>query len=151
VLLIENLKYEDKIEMFDCINDRLIYIKKMEIILCYTIYNEGFAGGYLVESVSSSISSASLIRGKGIKIGKTKKDRYGIATLLYGDERGGTLINISDKNGNSKFRIDYDKKNGAHLHYKTQTHGIGREDTEAYKKACGVIFGVVSRIFNFFK
>ena len=112
---------------------------------------EGFANGFLAGSVSSSISSLSVIRGNGIKIGKTQNNKYGRATLWYGDKKGGTLFSISDKNGISKFRIDFDKNHGPHVHYKTETHGIRREDVKAYKKMCGIIVGVVERIFNLFK
>lgn len=62
--------------------------------------------------------------GYGFKIGKTANPNYGRINLLYQNPsfetkygvKGGTFISTYRKNGERIFRIDWDPKDGLHIH-----------------------------------
>ncbi len=72
--------------------------------------------------VNSKLFSAN--NGYGFKIGKTANPNYGRINLLYQNPsfetkygvKGGTFISTYRKNGERIFRIDWDPKDGLHIH-----------------------------------
>ena len=104
---------------------------------------DGFGNGFATGSAVSTISSLSMLgkHSDGIKMGNTAKEQYGRVTIGYGSKDNGmTIINYSNKNGKSKFRIDADPSHMVHMHYgKTKrTMDIHRTST------MNIIFGILS-------
>ena len=103
---------------------------------------DGFGNGFATGSVVSMVSSLSSVnKSGGVKIGDTAKEQYGRITIGYGSNNNGmTLINYSDKNGKSRFRIDADPKHMVHMHY-----GKTKTNMEIHRTGImNIIFGVLS-------
>lgn len=103
---------------------------------------DGFGNGFATGSVVSTVSSLSSVnKSGGVKIGDTAKEQYGRITIGYGSNNNGmTLINYSDKNGKSRFRIDADPKHMVHMHY-----GKTKTNMEIHRTGImNIIFGVLS-------
>jgi len=110
---------------------------------------EGFADGFVTGSIMSGVGALSTIgsSSSGLSIGHTEKPQYGRVTIGYGSgtseeglNNGMTLINFSNKKGQSRFRLDADPSNMVHMHFGPthKTRGIHR------KTITEIIFGVIT-------
>jgi len=110
---------------------------------------EGFADGFVTGSILSSVGALSTVgaNSNGLNIGHTEKPQYGRISIGYGSgtgeeglNNGMTLINYSNKSGQSRFRLDADPKNMVHMHFgpTNRIRSIHR------KTITEVIFGVIT-------
>ena len=91
-------------------------------------------------------SGAAIRNSKGIQLGKSPKKNHGRVDIGYGSSSnnktiGGTLLNINNKKGASRFRIDVDSVNMLHIHYGKTNKLRSKHRTRLVRSIIGGITG----------
>jgi len=110
---------------------------------------DGFSDGFMIGGImaGASLTYGSLMRNAGgLQFGTTPKSQYGRVNVGYGNPNthGNTVFNVTNKMGQSRFRLDADMYNLLHMHY-----GLTKKAMELHRtNIIPSIVGAASGWFN---